>query len=95
MKYIIILAVFLALGWYFTFDKLSIANDKINALESEKNALQTTIERYKNAQVESNRTIQELRKISQAKKSNMDWYNTPIPDEFIKLLQKRHNRTLH
>lgn len=93
MKYIIILAVILGLGWYLTFNRLSVANDKINTLESEKNTLETTIERYKNAQVESSITIKKLRDQIRNNKENTDWYNTPVPVELLNVLQERHNRS--
>lgn len=92
MKYIVILAVFLALGWYFTFDRLSIANDKINALQSEKNSLEMIIKGHENAQMESSITIKKLRDQIRNNKENADWYNQSIPLSIINVLQERHNR---
>ena len=95
MKYIIILAVFLAaVGCYLYSRVLTLEKEK-TALESEKTALVTTIERYKDAQVEANKTIKRLREISQINKADLDWYNTLTPVEFVKFLQERHNRTKH
>lgn len=92
MKYITILAVILAACLYFTIDRLVIANNKINSLESEKNNLVNIVKGYQNAEVEANITIRELRnKIRNNNKSN-DWYNTPIPFDLIDVMRKRHNR---
>lgn len=92
MKYIAVLAVILAVCLYFAIDRLVIANDKINALESEKNRLTNIVKGYQNAEVEANITIRELRnKIRDNNQSN-NWYNTPIPFELLDVMQKRHNR---
>lgn len=92
MKYIAILSVILAVCLYFTFNRLVIANDKINALESEKNNLINIVKGYQNVEVEANITIKQLRdKIRNNNQSN-DWYNTPIDANVLNILQKRHNR---
>ena len=92
MKYIAVLAVILAVCLYFTFNRLVIANDKINALESEKNNLINIVKGYQNAEVEANITIKQLRdKIRNNNQSN-DWYNTPIDANVLNIWQERHNR---
>ena len=92
MKYITILAVILAVCLYFAINRLVVANDKINSLESEKNNLINIVKGYQNAEVEANITIKQLRdKIRNNNQSN-DWYNTPIPFELLDVMQKRHNR---
>ena len=95
MKYVILLAVFLAVVSCFLYSKVITLEKEKTALESEKTALLTTVERYKNAQVEANKTIKRLREISQINKADLDWYNTLTPVEFVKFLQERHNRTKH
>lgn len=92
MRYITILSVILTVCLYFTFNRLVIANDKINALESEKNNLVNIVKGYQNAEVEANITIKQLRdKIRNNNQSN-NWYNTPIPSDLIDVVRKRHNR---
>ena len=92
MKYIIIIAIFLACGWYLTFSRLVNAKKEITTLESEKTSLIVNIERYKNAEVEANKTIKSLRKSAESNQSCLDWSNTPVCVESINELQKRHNR---
>lgn len=92
MKYISILTVILAACLYFAINRLVVAKDKINSLESEKNNLINIMKGYQNAEVEANKTINQLRKTLESSKANMDWYNTPIPFELLDVMQKRHNR---
>ena len=92
MKYIIIIAIILACGWYLTFSRLVNAKKEITTLESEKTALTINIERYKNAEVEANKTISSLRKSASSSKESLDWYNTRLPDNMLVRMQERHNR---
>ena len=92
MKYIAVLAAILSVCLYFAINRLVVANDKINSLESEKNNLINIVKGYQNAEVEANITIRELRnKIRDNNQSN-DWYNTPIDANVLNILQERHNR---
>ena len=92
MKYIAVLTAILAVCLYFAIDRLVIAKDKINSLESEKNRLTNIVKGYQNAEVEANITIKQLRdKIRNNNQSN-DWYNTPIDANVLNILQERHNR---
>ena len=93
MKYIVILTVSLAVTAFFLYSRVITLEKDKTSLESEKTALMTTIERYKNAQVESNKTIKKLREISKTNKESSDWYDNSIPDDYIKFLQERHNRS--
>ena len=95
MKYIVGMCVILAVLVLLCLWRIDYLSEKNNVLETEKTALLTTVERYKDAQVEANKTIKRLREISQNDKNNFDWYNSRVPNEFIKLLQERHNRTKH
>lgn len=92
MKYIIIIAIILACGWYLTFSRLVNAKKEITTLESEKTALTINIERYKNAEMEANKTISSLRQGANSSKESLDWYNTRLPDDMLVRLQERHNR---
>ena len=92
MKYTIIIAIILACGWYLTFSRLVNAKKEITTLESEKTALTINIERYKNAEVEANKTISSLRKSAESNPNCLDWSRTPVCVESINELQKRHNR---
>lgn len=92
MKYIAVLAVILAVCLYFAINRLVVANDKINSLESEKNNLINIVKGYQNAEMEANITIKQLRdKIRNNNQSN-NWYNTPIDANVLNILQERHNR---
>lgn len=95
MKYIITLAVIIAVVSCFLYSRVITLEKEKTTLESEKTALLTTVERYKDAQMEANKTIKRLREISQVNKENLDWYNSLTPVEFVKFLQERHNRTKH
>ena len=92
MKYIILIAILLASGWYLTFSRLVNAKKEITTLESEKTVLFQNIERYKNAEMEANKTISSLRKSASSSKESLDWYNTPVPNNVLVRLQERHNR---
>ena len=92
MKYIIIIIIILACGWYLTFSSLVNIKKEITKLESEKTALTINIERYKNAEMEANKTISSLRKSANSSKESLDWYNTPVPNNVLVRLQERHNR---
>ena len=92
MKYIIIIAIILACGWYLTFSRLVNAKKEITTLENEKTALTINIERYKNAEMEANKTIKSLRKSAESNPNCLDWSRTPVCVESINELQKRHNR---
>lgn len=92
MKYIVIACVFLALVSIFTINGYLERGKEIDRLKSEKNGLINIIEDYKNAEVETNKTINELRKVVENNKENYDWYNTPIPHDVLDVMRKRHNR---
>ena len=92
MKYIIIIAIILACGWYLTFSRLVNAIKEITTLESEKTALTINIERYKNAEVEANKTIKSLRKSAESSPNCLDWSRTPVCVDMLNVLQERHNR---
>lgn len=65
---------------------------EVATLESEKNSLTNMVKGYQNAEVEANITIRELRNKIRDNQKSIDWYNTPIPDDVLDVLQKRHNR---
>ena len=72
--------------------QLTNAKNKITSLEAEKNVLELTVRRVKNAEVEANKTISSLRKSANSSKESLDWYNTRLPDDMLNVLQERHNR---
>ena len=82
----------MTVGLYFINLQLTNAKKEITTLESEKKALTINIERYKNAEVEANKTIKSLRKSSKSSPNCLDWSRTPVCVESINELQKRHNR---
>lgn len=92
MKYIIIIAIILACGWYLTFSRLVNAKKEITTLENEKIALFQNIERYKNAEMEANKTIKSLRQSAESNKNCLDWSRTPVCADMLNILQERHNR---
>jgi uncharacterized coiled-coil DUF342 family protein len=65
---------------------------EIDRLKSEKNGLINIIEDYKNAEVETNKTINKLRETIKSNKESFDWYDTPIPRDVLDVMRKRHNR---
>ena len=87
MKYIAILAVILAVCLYFTFNRLVIANDKINSLESEKNNLISNIEEYKKNEVAANNEIKKLRNKISVDKKALDWYREPLPKNIYDVIK--------
>ena len=82
----------MTVGLYFINLQLTNAKKEITTLESEKTALTINIERYKNAEVEANKTIKSLRKSAESNPNCLDWSRTPVCVESINELQKRHNR---
>ena len=92
MKILIVILIF-AIAWgAFQSYRLDNAQKSISSLESEKTALTINIERYKNAEVEANKTIKSLRKSAESNPNCLDWSRTPVCVESINELQKRHNR---
>ena len=92
MKYLILIIVLMTVGLYFINLQLTNAKNKITSLEAEKNALELTVRRVKNAEVEANKTIKSLRKSAESNPNCLDWSRTPVCVESINELQKRHNR---
>ena len=92
MKYTIAIIILMAIGLYVMNLQLTNAKNKITSLEAEKNALELTVRRVKNAEVEANKTIKSLRKSAESNQSCLDWSHTPVCVESINELQKRHNR---
>ena len=60
MKYILGLAVIMAIWCYYLNYRIDVLKEKNNALESEKNALISNIEEYKKNEVASNKEIKKL-----------------------------------
>ena len=88
MKYLIIIIALLAVWCVYqnqTIEDLKSSNDR---LESEKAELNLIIERAKNAEVEANKRIAELRKSMQEDLSCLDWSRTPVCDGVIVRLRK-------
>ena len=92
MKYLAIACVFLALVSIFFARGFINRGKEIESLKGEKDNLISIIEGYKNAEVEANKSIKQLRKAIENSKDNMDWYNTPIPADLLNVMQERHNR---
>ena len=93
MKYLAIACVFLAMVSIFFARGFFNRGKEIESLKGEKDNLINIIEGYKNAEMEANKSIKQLRKTLEISKTNMDWYNTPIPGDLLSVLQERHNRS--
>ena len=84
MKSIFIIACFLAVGWLFTYTRLSYTKKELNTLEAEKKAISADVERLSG---ELNKRNDEIKELFQQKlqletaakkdKSAFDW-NTDI-----------------
>lgn len=92
MKYLAIACVLLALVSIFFARGFFNRGKEIESLKGEKDNLINIIEGYKNAEMEANKSIKQLRKALENSKDNLDWYNTPIPSDLLNVLQERHNR---
>lgn len=92
MKYLAIACVFLALVSIFFARGFINRGKEIESLKGEKDNLINIIEDYKNAEVEANKSIKQLRKAIENSKDNLYWYNTPIPADLLNVMQERHNR---
>ena len=92
MKILIGILIFAVAWGVIQSYRLDNAQKSISSLESEKTALIVNIERYKNAEVEANKTISSLRKSANSSKESLDWYNTRLPADVLVRLQERHNR---
>ena len=64
--------------------------DKITALEAQKNELEATIEKAREANVEANKQIKKLRELKATDNETTDWYNRRLPDSVLMLLQERY-----
>lgn len=92
MKILIGILIFAVAWGVIQSYRLDNAQKSISSLESEKTALTINIERYKNAEMEANKTIKSLRKSSQSSPNCLDWARTPVCVDMLNVLQERHNR---
>lgn len=60
MKSIFIIACFLAVGWLFTYTRLSYTKKELNTLEAEKKAISADVERLAGELKKRNDEIKEL-----------------------------------
>lgn len=87
MKYIVIIAVFLAVvSCYLNFKVDALEKDN-KRLEAEKNSLISNIEDYKKNEVAANNTIKELRKKISVDKTALDWYREPLPKNIYDVIK--------
>lgn len=89
MKYVIIIAVFLALVCVYLNFRIDVLKNENIALQSEKNALISNIEEYKKNEVAANNEIKKLRNKISVDKTALYWYNSKLPDTIIDELHKR------
>lgn len=89
MKYVIIIAVFLALVCVYLNFRVDVLKNKNITLQSEKKALISNIEEYKKNEVAANNEIKKLRNKISVDKTALDWYNSKLPDTIIDELHKR------
>ena len=89
MKYVIIIAVFLALVCVYLNFRIDVLKNENIALQSEKKALISNIEEYKKNEVAANNEIKKLRNKISVDKTALDWYNSKLPDTIIDELHKR------
>ena len=86
MKYILGLAVLMSVWCYYLNYRIDVLKKENTTLQAVINSLCETIRDYKNAQVEANNEIKNLRKKISVDKTALDWYYRPIPDSVSKLL---------
>lgn len=91
MKTIILISVFLALWCFYLNYSIDLLKKENISLQGEKNALSETIKGYKNAKVESDRTIKKLRAAAEKDKENLDWYNQRVPYDVLDIMQKQYD----
>ena len=89
MKYVIIIAVFLALVCVYLNFRIDVLKNENIALQSEKKALISNIEEYKKNEVAANNEIKKLRNKISVDKTALYWYNSKLPDTIIDELLKR------
>ena len=89
MKYVIIIAVFLALVCVYLKFRIDVLKNENIALQSEKKALISNIEEYKKNEVAANNEIKKLRNKISVDKTALYWYNSKLPDTIIDELHKR------
>ena len=89
MKYVIIIAVFLALVCVYLNFRIDVLKNENIALQSEKKALISNIEEYKKNEVAANNEIKKLRNKISVDKTALYWYNSKLPDTIIDELHKR------
>lgn len=87
-KYIITLAVFLAIALGLSLWRIDSLTKQNTTLKIEKNACIKEKENYKNAQVSSSKLIKELRLKRVEQSPVVDCSNTPLPEYVIGVFNK-------
>lgn len=92
MKIKLILATILIVGAVLSCWLIKYQYDKINTLEKQKNELEQTLEKARQANVEANNQIKKLRQLKATDNETADWYNSRLPDSVLMLLQERYGK---
>lgn len=87
-KYIIAIAVFLAIALGLSLWRVDNLTKKNTKLEIEKNTCLEEKENYKNAQISSSQLIKELRVKRVEQSPVVDCSNTPLPEYVIGVFSK-------
>lgn len=87
MKYLVIIIAFLALWCVYQNLRINSLMKENTTLQAEKNSLCDTIREYKNAQVEANNEIKNLRKKISVDKTALDWYREPLPKNIYDVIK--------
>lgn len=86
----LILATVAVAGALFAAWLIKHQYDEITTLTAQKNELEATLEKARQANVEANNQIKKLRQLKATDNETADWYNRRLPDTVLMLLQERY-----
>ena len=86
----LILAAVAVAGALFVAWLIKHQYDEITTLTAQKNELEATLEKARQANVEANNQIKKLRQLKATDNETADWYNRRLPDSVLMLLQERY-----
>ena len=90
MRIKLILAILAVCGALFAGWLIKYQYDKINALEAQKNELEQTLEKAREANVEAGKQIKKLRGLKANNVEVANWGDSRLPDTVLMLLQERY-----
>ena len=82
----------LACGAVFCIWRINYLSEQLTLSRAENRALNDTLEKAKNAEMEANEQIKKLRAIKNSNTETADWYNMRLGSDVIMLLSERYGK---